>query len=118
MRKFVFAATAALSGALLSSALVGPTAAQVSGTTGNIAKFTSPSSVGNSVMFESAGGNVGVGTTVPTSKLDINASNALAIHGAAPFMNFYDTSKATQRAVIQSIGGGLKMTGEIGRAHV
>jgi hypothetical protein len=112
MRKFVFAATAALSGALLSSALVGPAAAQVSGTTGNVAKFTSPSSVGNSVMFQSAAGNIGVGTTTPTSKLDINASNALAIHGAAPFINFYDTSKASQRAAIQSIGGGLKLIGD------
>jgi hypothetical protein len=97
---------------LLTAAFVVSAAAQVSGTTGNVAKFTSPSSVGNSVMFESAAGNIGVGTTVPASKLEINASNALTVRGAAPFMNFFDTARANQRAVIQSIGGGLRLSGD------
>ena len=63
-------------------------------------------------MFQNGAGNIGVGTTKPTSKLDINASNALALHGAAPFMNFYDTTKAGQRAAIQSTAGGLKLIGD------
>src|SRR5689334_3718912 len=98
-----FATKAVLLTAFMSLISIGSASAQVSGTTGNVAKFTSPTSVGNSVMFQSAAGNVGVGTKAPVSKLDINASNALALRGAAPFMNFYDTSKANQRAAIQSV---------------
>jgi hypothetical protein len=63
-------------------------------------------------MFESAAGNIGVGTTAPASKLDINASNALTMRGALPFMSFVDTFAANQRAGIQSIGGGLKLRGD------
>jgi hypothetical protein len=62
-------------------------------------------------MFESAG-KIGIGTAAPTSKLDINAANALAIRGAAPFMTLYDTSAANQRAVVQSRGGGLTLMGD------
>jgi hypothetical protein len=102
----------ALSAVCTSAVVLGTAAAQVSGTTGNVAKFTSPTTVGNSVMFQTAAGNVGIGTTVPASKLDINAQNALSIRGATPFMNFFDTGKANQRAVIQSTGGGLKLTGD------
>ena len=43
----------------------------VSGTIGYLPKFTSASALGNSVLFES-GGNVGVGTTSPAFKLDVN----------------------------------------------
>lgn len=45
-------------------------AALISGTKGQIAKFTSPSDVGNSVMTE-ANGNIGIGITAPLTKLHI-----------------------------------------------
>lgn len=41
------------------------------GTEGTVAKFTSPNSVGDSVIVEDKFGNVGVGTGVPTSKLTV-----------------------------------------------
>lgn len=41
-----------------------------SGTVGRIAKFTTTTELGDSVMFESSG-NIGVGTTTPAAKLDI-----------------------------------------------
>ncbi len=41
------------------------------GTTGSIAKFNSPNSVGDSVIVEDKYGNVGVGTSVPTSKFTV-----------------------------------------------
>lgn len=40
------------------------------GTTGQIVKFTGPNSVSNSVIKES-GGNVGIGTSSPTAKLEV-----------------------------------------------
>ncbi len=42
----------------------------ISGTTGRIAKFTGPSDLGDSAMFESAG-NIGLGTTGPGAKFDV-----------------------------------------------
>ncbi len=43
-----------------------------SGTANYISKFTGATTVGNSVIYETAS-NVGIGTTSPTSKLDINS---------------------------------------------
>ncbi len=43
------------------------------GTTGYIAKFAGSTSIANSVLFET-GGNVGVGTDTPGTKLDIDGS--------------------------------------------
>lgn len=41
------------------------------GTAGTVAKFTSPTSVGDSVIVEDKHGSVGVGTSLPTSKLTV-----------------------------------------------
>ncbi len=57
-----------------------------SGTIGQIAKFTSGADLGNSVMTE-ANGNIGIGTTAPSYKLDVagnlraarNTSNDIAV---------------------------------------
>lgn len=55
-----------------------------SGTTNTIPVWTGTSSIGNSVMFQT-GGNLGVGTTTPGSKLDvagdINFSGSLRNQG-------------------------------------
>jgi hypothetical protein len=45
-----------------------------SGSVDYLAKFTSPSTVGNSVIYESSG-NVGIGTTSPGYKFHINETN-------------------------------------------
>jgi endosialidase-like protein len=52
-----------------------PMAELVSGTTGQIAKFTSATDLGNSVMTEQ-NGNVGIGTTSPISKFHIVAGTS------------------------------------------
>jgi hypothetical protein len=52
----------------------GATPAVTSGTAGRIAKFTSTTDLGNSVMFES-GGLIGVGTTTPADTLHLSAVN-------------------------------------------
>jgi len=55
----------------------------VTGSTNYISKFTSGTSVGNSVIYES-GSNIGIGTTVPNSKLNINSSGSL-VSGSVVF---------------------------------
>ncbi|MDD5456088.1 MAG: hypothetical protein PHV30_03555 [Candidatus Margulisbacteria bacterium] len=50
------------------------TGASVSGTTGKIPKFTGPSSLGDSIVAES-GGNIGIATSNPLYKLDVNANS-------------------------------------------
>jgi len=82
-----------------------------SGTPGRIAKFTTTTAVGNSILFESAG-KIGLGTTSPLSALDIRAANAINFGGARPFMTFRDTTAANSRAGIQSSNGGFSLLSE------
>jgi hypothetical protein len=49
------------------------------GTTNFIPRWTAAHVLGNSNIFENASGNVGIGTTSPTAKLDLNG--AFKIHG-------------------------------------
>jgi len=63
----------------------------VSGTANYIAKFTGPSTVGNSLVYDN-GANVGIGTTTPSYKLSVNgpanlnqgiaSGTALRVNGA------------------------------------
>lgn len=48
-----------------------------SGTVGYLSKFTGSTAIGNSVISET-GGNIGIGTTSPSQKLDVNGSVRLA----------------------------------------
>jgi hypothetical protein len=64
VRSLVFAAAFLLAFAT-AEAQVGP------GTKGTIAKFSSPTSVGDSVIVEDKFGKVGVGTSTPTSKFTV-----------------------------------------------
>jgi|GEM_PF-3371283 len=52
----------------------------VSGTTGYLSKFTASNALGNSVLYES-GGNVGIGTTAPFEKIEVNIGNIKAFGG-------------------------------------
>jgi hypothetical protein len=61
------------------AALLGNASASIgfSGTTNYVAKFTSPSTIGNSQIFDN-GTNVGVGNTSPAVKLDISGTARIA----------------------------------------
>ncbi|MEO7674619.1 MAG: hypothetical protein ABIU09_11150 [Pyrinomonadaceae bacterium] len=63
--RFIVCAAAFLLACVTAEAQVGP------GTPGAIAKFKTPNSVGDSVIVEDKYGMVGVGTSLPTSKLTV-----------------------------------------------
>ena len=60
-------------------------------------------------------GKVGIGTTNPTSQLQLEAQDALAIEGYQPFVTFWDTSAPTgqfggpSRSRIQAVGGDINL---------
>jgi hypothetical protein len=62
-----------------------------------------PGNAGNTVEFKS-GGNVGIGTNSPTSKLEIAAQDGLKITGFQPFLTLNDTF-TSKRSILASGSG-------------
>ncbi|MFN0135470.1 MAG: hypothetical protein ACKVS9_05045 [Phycisphaerae bacterium] len=61
-------------------------------------------------------GNVGIGTTSPTSKLEIAAADGLKITGFQPYMTLVDTNAGNARGRIQSAAGDVLIYTESGIA--
>ena len=70
-----------------------------SGTTNYLAKFTAGTTIGNSQIYDS-GTNVGIGTTGPTAKLDIDGT--IRIRGGSPGIGKVLTSDAAGLASWQT----------------
>src|SRR5262249_25617906 len=85
-------------------------AAAAAGTAGRIAKFTTATDVGDSVITE-LNGNIGVGNATPGAKLDVaSASNdILRLTSSEPYITFYDSNHGNARGVIQQVNGGLNL---------
>jgi hypothetical protein len=54
-------------------------------------------------------GNVGIGTTTPTSRLTIEGQDALSVRGYEPFITFIDGNHGNARGAIQQVNGGLNL---------
>jgi len=103
-----------------------------SGTADFIPIFTGTTTVGNSKIFQTVGGDVGIGTTTPAAVLDVKGTgdvrdtltlfpksthNALSVHGTAFAVS--DTGKVTfitgqtfpGTGTVTSVGSGAGLTG-------
>jgi hypothetical protein len=124
---------------LLLACLVLPMAAQQpastitgSGTADFIPRFTGTTTIGNSNIFETIGGNVGVATTTPGAKLDVNGTGdvrdtltlfpklthpTLSVHGTAfavshtGLVTFVSGQSFPGTGTVTSVGSGAGLTG-------
>jgi hypothetical protein len=74
-----------------------------SGTINTIPVWSGGSTLGNSGITQSSG-NVGIGTTAPTSKLEIAAQDGLKISGFQPFLTLRDTNGG-KSSFVQGVNG-------------
>ncbi len=58
-------------------------------------------------ILADTGGNVGIGTSSPSSKVEIAAQDALKINGFQPFITMKDTNAGGARSLIQAADGGF-----------
>ena len=87
--------TASYATQALSASFATSTAA-VAGTTNYVSKFTSGTTIGNSLIYDN-GTNVGIGTTSPAAKVHISGSGAvqrLESNGTFTALDFYNTTAA------------------------
>jgi len=79
------------------------------GTTNYIPKFTSLSAIGNSVIHESADGNIGIGNNNNTYKLDVTGTMRIVTPNRSFFVtsNSYSISDGTLSSGIGMDGAGL-----------
>ncbi len=83
------------------------------GTTGAVAKFSSPNSVGDSVIVEDKYGNVGVGTSVPTSKLTV-AGPIESQSGGFKFPDGTVQTSATKDPALSAFQTEIHLVSEVG----
>jgi hypothetical protein len=72
-----------ITGSLTVTGTISGAVGGVSGTTNYIPKFTSTTAIGNSLIYDN-GTNVGIGTTSPSTKLEVNGNTTLS-----GFLNVY-----------------------------
>jgi hypothetical protein len=87
-------------------------AGALSGTTNFISKFTSSSAIGNSIIFDN-GTNVGISTTSPAQKLDVNG----AIRTLGNFFAVNNTPFSTNGTITNHDTVGLVLRGVAGFAY-
>jgi len=83
-----------------------------SGTTGYLAEWTSGSNLGNSLLFQNSAGNLGISTTTPSQKFEVDLGNAL-VRGPNNFHASGNTAYLyvgdINHLVGASYGGGLTL---------
>lgn len=85
-----------------------------SGTTGFIPQFTGPSTVGNSNIFQSSNGNIGIGSTFPPVPLYVYSTNPVGPPGYSPIAVWFESTADNASAVwavSSSPVGGIAVNG-------
>jgi hypothetical protein len=103
-----------------------------SGTADYVPVFTGATTIGNSKIFQTVGGDVGIGTTTPAAVLDVKGTgdvrdtltlfpksthNALSVHGtafdisSAGLVTFVSGQTFPGTGTVTSVGGGAGLTG-------
>jgi len=90
------------------------------GTANFIPKWTTSSNLGNSKIFQSTTGNVGIGTTTPTATLDVSGATFLSGTSGSTFaMTVYSPAQLAEvvEGPVTGVGAGLdlKTTGTGGK---
>ena len=114
------------------SAVLPPGTITGSGTADYIPMFTGATTIGNSHIFQTVGGNVGIGTTAPAAKLDVKGTEdvrntltlfpsgtnpALSVHGTAlevsgtGLVTFVSGQTFPGAGTVTSVGSGAGLTG-------
>ena len=62
---------------------------------------------GAALVVKNDSGNVGIGTSNPSSKLEIIAQDGLAVTGFQPFMSLRDANAGNKRSAIQGVDGDI-----------
>jgi hypothetical protein len=62
-----------------------------------------------SLNLNGPGGNVGIGTTTPSSRLEIMAQDGLKITGATPYLTLKDTGAGNAQSYVQNLSGDLAL---------
>ena len=62
---------------------------------------------GAAMVLKTGSGNVGIGTSDPTSKVEIIAQDGLAISGFQPFLTLRDANAGSARSVVQGVDGDI-----------
>lgn len=90
------------------------TSADINGTPNRIAKFTDPSKLGDSQLWDD-GTNVGIATTTPTAKLDVNGNTRLGGNtSVAGTLNVSGPATVNGQFIAStnaSVGGNLAVSG-------
>jgi hypothetical protein len=62
---------------------------------------------GAAMVIKTGSGNVGIGTSTPSSKVEIIAQDGLAVSGFQPFITLRDTNGGNARACVQGVDGDI-----------
>jgi hypothetical protein len=73
---------------------------------------------GAGLVVTDVNGNVGIGTPVPGSRLEIVGQDGIKIRGFQPVFTLQDDNAASKRGFVQSVDGGMALISNSGRALV